>query len=134
MGLFRSIKKAVKKVAKVAIKTAPIWSSFIPGASVAGKFLGAAGKVRQFVQAMPRAGPHHYDPSQQIQLESERFLEAQFVRARKRVGFRGLRGRTLRRRSSTSRVRRRVQSTAWRRGVAIRAHELRLGARVRRAV
>lgn len=35
MGFLKKIKKVVKKVAKVAIKTAPIWSSFIPGGGFA---------------------------------------------------------------------------------------------------
>lgn len=35
MGFLKKVKKAVKKVAKVAIKTSPMWSSFVPGGGFA---------------------------------------------------------------------------------------------------
>ena len=57
MGFFSGIKKRLKKIAKLAIKTAPIWSSFIPGGTVvglaikkAGSFVGKAQALRSKVQ------------------------------------------------------------------------------------
>jgi len=45
VGFLRKIKKVVKKVAKVAIKTSPIWSSFIPGGGFAMTLLKSGLKV-----------------------------------------------------------------------------------------
>ena len=39
MSFFSKIGKKLKGLAKIAIKTAPLWSSFIPGGSIAGKLL-----------------------------------------------------------------------------------------------
>lgn len=51
MGLFRKLKKAIKKVAKVAIKTAPVWSSFIPGGSALGQVISKVAPIAQKVQS-----------------------------------------------------------------------------------
>ena len=45
MGFLRKIKKAVKGVAKIAIKTAPLWSSFVPGGGFAMTVLRSALKT-----------------------------------------------------------------------------------------
>lgn len=39
MGLFKKLKSVVKGVAKVAVKTAPIWTNFVP---VGGSFINTA--------------------------------------------------------------------------------------------
>ena len=76
MGLFKKLKKGLGSVLKVAKVTAPIWSSFIPGGSIATSLIsGAAGggklgkvaniarqgitaaKRLQSLKSAPRGGP-----------------------------------------------------------------------------
>jgi len=51
VGFFKKLKKAVSKVVKIGVKTAPLWSSFIPGGSIAAKLAtgGKLGKVAGLV-------------------------------------------------------------------------------------
>jgi hypothetical protein len=44
VGFLRSIKKKLKGVIKLAVKTSPLWSSFIPGGSIVGQAIGKAQK------------------------------------------------------------------------------------------
>lgn len=61
MGFFkkhlRRLKKVVKGVAKIAIKTAPIWTNFIPGGSAVGKVVERVGgfldKAKQIKNKLP---------------------------------------------------------------------------------
>lgn len=70
MSLFSGLKNLVKKVVKVGVKTAPIWSNFVPGGSIAGKVLGRvepllekAKKVRNKLQmVMHPAGDMNAPP------------------------------------------------------------------------
>lgn len=55
MGLFKKIKKAVKKVAKIALKTAPIWTSFIPGGSIVGNVISRVTQAREKVMGVKKA-------------------------------------------------------------------------------
>lgn len=45
MSFFKKLRKAFSRVTKLAVKTAPIWSSFIPGGSIAAKVVGGSGKL-----------------------------------------------------------------------------------------
>lgn len=65
MSFFGKLKKAFKKVTKVAVKTAPIWSSFVPGGSIAAKLvdrggkLGKVGKVGRLVSRVRAIAAKH---------------------------------------------------------------------------
>ncbi len=54
MGFFSKLKKKLKGVVKLGIKTAPLWSSFVPGGSIAGKFLQGGGKFGKFARVATR--------------------------------------------------------------------------------
>lgn len=54
MGFFKKLTKGLGKVAKLAKVTAPIWSSFIPGGSIATSLISGAagaGKLGKVVRA-----------------------------------------------------------------------------------
>lgn len=51
MGFFSGIKKKLKKIAKVALKTAPIWTSFIPGGSIVGTAISRVAAAREKLRA-----------------------------------------------------------------------------------
>lgn len=55
MGFFKGLKKKLKGVIKIAVKTAPLWSSFIPGGSVVGNIISRVGQAREKAIGVKRA-------------------------------------------------------------------------------
>lgn len=57
MGFFKRLKKVVKGVAKIAVKTAPVWTNFIPGGSAVGKVVSRVAplldKAKQMKSRLP---------------------------------------------------------------------------------
>lgn len=56
MGLFKKLKRAVKGVAKIAVKTAPIWTNFIPGGSAVSSIIQRVAPMVDKVKQMRGVG------------------------------------------------------------------------------
>jgi len=74
MGLLRKARKALKKVGKLAVKTAPMWSSFVPGGSVVSKVIGQVRGMRT-----PKGEPA-FTPEQELGLAARPQAQNVFVR------------------------------------------------------
>lgn len=116
MGFLKKIKKAVKSVVKVAKVTAPLWSSFIPGGSIASSILGG-----QKLGGVQRAAAPIYDVMSEVPPMPHP------------VKPRGVRASSLYRRSSAVRTRRRVVGRAYGASLNRRSRAVRLSRRARRA-
>jgi len=114
MGFFKKITRAVSRVAKLAKVTAPLWSSFIPGGSIAAKLMsrtgiGAGSGANPLGKIM--AGIHQV----------------------KGLRPRGVPGAILNRRRTTLRRAGRINQTTYRRQLALRQAWFRKMRRLRRA-
>lgn len=106
MGFFSGIKKALKKVTKVAIKTAPLWSSFVPGGSIATGIISRVADARSKLRASqpgvaslvsglarsraPTIGGGHFGHA--LPLAARRSMVGEGAHAAQGVGMAGIKG------------------------------------------
>lgn len=90
MGFGKRLKRLAAKAVKVVAKTAPLWSNFIPGGSIAGKLLGHAGTIGSGLRAARRGGQQFSNPDEDL-IEHEMGLANSILRRRGTGGgFRGV--------------------------------------------